>query len=344
MWDEPVIARGLRRSGARHRVITCDLVGVGSSDPVFFGEHAGDAGLGRRHRRGARRRGERAAPHLREWRSRACRSCCIAASHPERVQSLVLWAPFARYERATTTRSACRRKRSTRILDVASGRWSAQGDRRAARALARATTHDSASGGRAVNASRRGRGVLRTHLRTIPPHRCPARRSRASRRRPSWCAGSTTGTCATVTPRRSSNTFPTRASSRCPGQRPRRGSQATPTAGSTQVEEFLTGERVVRADEPRPGDGAVHRHRRIHRAGGRGRRRGVDDRARGAQRARSSGSQSFRGEVISFTGDGVLAVFDGPARAIECAERDHAMRSATSGSRSAPGSTPAKSR
>ena len=29
---------------------------------------------------------------------------------------------------------------------------------------------------------------------------------------------------------------------------------------------------------------------------------------------------SFRGTVISFTGDGALAVFDGPARAIECAE------------------------
>jgi class 3 adenylate cyclase len=51
-------------------------------------------------------------------------------------------------------------------------------------------------------------------------------------------------------------------------------------------------------DQPRVVDRAVHRHRRI-------------DRTRCA-----AGS---RGAIVKFTGDGALATFDGPARAINCA-------------------------
>ena len=49
----------------------------------------------------------------------------------------------------------------------------------------------------------------------------------------------------------------------------------------------------------------------------------------------------FGGREIDTTGDGFLATFDGPARAVRCALRHHATPSRTSDSRSAPGSTPA---
>ena len=51
----------------------------------------------------------------------------------------------------------------------------------------------------------------------------------------------------------------------------------------------------------------------------------------------------FRGREVKTAGDGFLAVFDGPARAIRCAARS-AMRVRGSGSRSAPACTPASAR
>ena len=50
---------------------------------------------------------------------------------------------------------------------------------------------------------------------------------------------------------------------------------------------------------------------------------------------------SARGEVIKFTGDGALATFDGPARAITCACAIR-MRCKTSDWTSAPDCTPAR--
>ncbi len=38
MWDEPVLARGLHRLASFSRLITCDLIGVGSSDAVPIAE------------------------------------------------------------------------------------------------------------------------------------------------------------------------------------------------------------------------------------------------------------------------------------------------------------------
>ena len=50
-----------------------------------------------------------------------------------------------------------------------------------------------------------------------------------------------------------------------------------------------------------------------------------------------------RGREVKTMGDGFLATFDGPARAIRCAARDPRRAVPRSGSRSAPGSTPARS-
>ena len=51
----------------------------------------------------------------------------------------------------------------------------------------------------------------------------------------------------------------------------------------------------------------------------------------------------FRGTEIDTAGDGFLATFDGPARAIRSAQGDRRSRYAASGSRSAPACTPARS-
>ena len=57
-------------------------------------------------------------------------------------------------------------------------------------------------------------------------------------------------------------------------------------------------------------------------------------------RGRGVSSGRFRGREIHTTGDGFLAAFDGPARAVRCARRP-AMPSGSSASMSAPASTPA---
>ena len=186
MWDEPVISRGLRRLAAHHRVITCDLVGVGSSDPVFFGE----------------------MPAMQVWADgigavldavgseRACilgmaESCLpvllYAASHPERVQSLVLWAPFARYERAPDHECGM----PSDALDVYLDGFReivGTGDIVELLAPSRWTTHGFGSGGRAVSASLRDAPTSDASW-SCSSALMSARRSRAFRRRPSWCAG-----------------------------------------------------------------------------------------------------------------------------------------------------------
>ena len=50
-----------------------------------------------------------------------------------------------------------------------------------------------------------------------------------------------------------------------------------------------------------------------------------------------------RGREVKTMGDGFLATFDGPARAIRCASARSARKWPASGSRCAPASTPARS-
>ena len=53
--------------------------------------------------------------------------------------------------------------------------------------------------------------------------------------------------------------------------------------------------------------------------------------------------ERYRGREVKTLGDGFLATFDGPGRAIRCAQRRCATRSARWVSRCAPASTPARS-
>jgi len=98
IWDDPVAARGLRRLAASNRLICCDLIGVGSSDPVLYAS----------------------LPAMQTWADGlsavldaagseyaafvATAESCLpvllyAASRPQRVRSLALWAPYARFQR-----------------------------------------------------------------------------------------------------------------------------------------------------------------------------------------------------------------------------------------------------
>jgi class 3 adenylate cyclase len=99
LWDEPTVAGHLRRLASFSRLITTDLLGVGSSDAVPIHDR----------------------PAMQSWSDGllavldAVGSQCVSvfatsesalpamlltASYPERVHSLVLWSPFARFLRA----------------------------------------------------------------------------------------------------------------------------------------------------------------------------------------------------------------------------------------------------
>jgi class 3 adenylate cyclase len=99
MWDEPVLARALRRVASFSRLITCDLRGWGSSDAVPT------VGL----------------PTMQAWMDdlgavldaagskqvalfasaeAGLPAMLFAATHPERVRAMVLWSPYAKFVRA----------------------------------------------------------------------------------------------------------------------------------------------------------------------------------------------------------------------------------------------------
>ncbi|MGH2986900.1 MAG: adenylate/guanylate cyclase domain-containing protein [Solirubrobacterales bacterium] len=90
---------------------------------------------------------------------------------------------------------------------------------------------------------------------------------------------------------------------------------------SDEIEEFLTGTRSARASERALAtvmftdivDSTAH----AARLGDRGWRRLLDRHDDAARREIGR----YRGRLVKTTGDGVLATFDGPARAIECAAR-----------------------
>ena len=86
-----------------------------------------------------------------------------------------------------------------------------------------------------------------------------------------------------------------------------------------EIQQFLTGERPPLPTHRVLVDDHVHRHRAVHRAGRARRRQRLDG---AAYRPRPSGpqrAQALLREEVKTTGDGFLAIFDGPARAIRSA-------------------------
>ena len=99
LWDDPTVAGHLRRLASFSRLIMTDLLGMGSSDAVPIQN----------------------LPAMQAWRDglvavldavgtecasvfamgeSALPAMLLAASHPQRVRSLVLWSPYARFLRA----------------------------------------------------------------------------------------------------------------------------------------------------------------------------------------------------------------------------------------------------
>ena len=73
---------------------------------------------------------------------------------------------------------------------------------------------------------------------------------------------------------------------------------------------------------PRARDRAVHRHRRVDAAGGRAGRRPLAGLLADHNRVVRRQLERFGGPEVKVVGDGFLATFDGPARAVRCADRD----------------------
>ena len=147
-------------------------------------------------------------------------------------------------------------------------------------------------------------------------HRRPARRS-ASRR---WCSiAATTGSSTCAPGGGWPSGFPARSSSSSPGGDHNFWYDGVDLVVG-EVEEFLLGGRR----DPSPTgccDRAVHRRRRLDRAGGGGRRRHAGaTRSPPTTRSVRSALARHRGHEVKNTGDGFLATFDGPARAIRCAQ------------------------
>lgn len=99
IWEDPLLARGLRSLGTAGRLLLCDLRGWGSSDAVDPDDlPALQAWMDDIRRVMDAACSERAV--LIGQSEQALPVILFAATYPERVDALVLWSPFARYLRA----------------------------------------------------------------------------------------------------------------------------------------------------------------------------------------------------------------------------------------------------
>jgi class 3 adenylate cyclase len=98
MWDEPVFARGLHRLASFSRLVTCDLMGTGSSDSVDVDDmpamQAWMDGIG-----AVLDAVDSGCAAVFATSESALPAMMFAASHPRRVRALVLWNPYASYVR-----------------------------------------------------------------------------------------------------------------------------------------------------------------------------------------------------------------------------------------------------
>jgi class 3 adenylate cyclase len=99
MWDEPTFAHGLRRLASFSRLITCDLLGVGSSDAVpITGVPAME--LWRDGIAAVLDAAESSSCAIFAAAESALPTLLYAASKPDRVRALVLFDPYASFVRS----------------------------------------------------------------------------------------------------------------------------------------------------------------------------------------------------------------------------------------------------
>ena len=117
LWDEPSVARHLRRMASFSRLTLTDLLGMGSSDAVPVHDRPamqawtdglvtvlGAAGI---ECASVFAMAESTLPVM-----------LLAASHPQRVRSLVLWSPFAYFLRTADEPFAMSESAVARYIDA----------------------------------------------------------------------------------------------------------------------------------------------------------------------------------------------------------------------------------
>ena len=265
----------------------------------------------------------------------------FAATHPDRVSALVLYATFARARWAPDYDWAPKDDAREARLEASFAQW---GQGTIPRALAPSKADDpafrewagrmerySASPGtiRKIMDGRRGdrRAPRAAHHPGAHAGHAPARRHASSRWSTAATWPSTSRARATWSWRARDSLFSVGDSEAILGE----------------IEEFLTGRAARARARPRAGHRPVHRHRGLHRA----RRRDGRLRAGAALLERHDRLvrreiDRHRGRAVKSTGDGVLATFDGPARAVRAAESIGDVAAAAGRARSGPACTPAR--
>ena len=315
LWDDPTVAGQLRRLASFSRLITTDLLGVGSSDAVPM----------------------RDLPAMQTWTDglvavldvfgseavsvfamaeSALPAMLLAASRPHRVRSLVLWSAFARFLRAADYPSGMPEASFTRYVDAfgenvgtsalvdvlapswagdaAKRRWWARGERLAGgpgyfKTLVELYLRtdlrpvlESIQAPTLLLHRRGDRHVIGGHARYLAERIPHARLVELDGDDHAWFAGDSDRVLDEV------ESFLTGGRTAAPTNRVLSTVLFTDIVGSTERAAVLGDEawKTVLGAHNR----VVERH-----------------------------VASARGALVKFTGDGALATFDGPARAINCA-------------------------
>ncbi|MGV0838468.1 adenylate/guanylate cyclase domain-containing protein [Mycolicibacterium thermoresistibile] len=314
LWDEPTVAGLLRRLASFGRLILTDLLGVGSSDAVPINDR----------------------PAMQAWTDglvavldavgsesvvvvataeSALPAMLLSATHPQRVRSLVLWSPFARFVRGpdgtgmpeevlTRYLDSFRDTAGTGAVvdllapswagDAAKRRWWARGERLAGGpryfgAILDLFLHTdvgpvlSSIQAPTLVLHRRGdRHVIAAHARDVAERIPTARLVELDGDDHVWFAGDADRVLDEI------ESFVTGSRRGAPTNRVLSTVLFTDIVGSTERAARLGDEAWSTILDAH--DEIVARH------------------VNGA-----------RGTVVKFTGDGAMATFDGPARAIDCA-------------------------
>lgn len=315
MWDEPMMSRALRRLASFSRLIATDLLGAGSSDAVSTAELPAmqawsDGLLAVLDAAGAEQ------PAIYATSESALPAMLFAASYPRRVRALVLWAPYAYYLRTPGRSWALPEAALERYLgafieavgtgaltdflapgcaeEVAFRRWWARSER---------LSLGPGSFGRILDTFLRTdvRGVLGSiQAPTLVLHREGDAHVRAGHALE--VAAGIPGARLVELPGRDHTWF-----------------AEDPDAAVDEIESFLTGERVGtvtnRVLSTVLFTDIVDSTKRAAASGDRAWAAALDEHNHLVGRYVAS----YRGRLVKDTGDGVLASFDGPARAIQCA-------------------------
>jgi class 3 adenylate cyclase len=315
LWDEPTVAGYLRRVSSFSRLISTDLLGMGSSDAVPV------------HDRPAMQLWTDGLVTVLDAVGIGCASVfamaestlpvmLLAASHPQRVRSLVLWSPFACFLRAADEPFAMSESALARYVDAfgdavgtgsivdllapswagdaAKRRWWARGERLAGGPGYFKAVYDmflrtdvrpvleSIQAPTLILHRRGDRHVRVGHARYLAERIPHARLVEFDGDDHEWFTGDTDRVLDEI------ESFLTGARGATPTNRVLSTVLFTDIVGSTE-------RAVAVGDEA--WTTALAAHNRV-----------VERHVAGA-----------RGAVVKFTGDGALATFDGPARAINCA-------------------------